>query len=60
MPKKKRRDTPAKQSQRFVETAKALGVDESGKAFEKAINMIVTPKAAIPVGKGNKDRENQR
>jgi hypothetical protein len=40
MPKQKRRDTPAKQSQRFVETAKALGVDESGKSFEKAFKVI--------------------
>ena len=28
------------QSQRFVETAKAIEVDESGKAFERAMNAI--------------------
>jgi hypothetical protein len=43
MPKQKRRDTPAKQSQRFVETAKALGVDESGKEFERALKIIHPP-----------------
>lgn len=29
------------QSQRFVETAKALGVDESGKAFQSSLKKIV-------------------
>ena len=32
-----------KQSQQFVETAKALGVDESGKSFERAIKVVVPP-----------------
>jgi len=40
MPKKKRRDTPEKQSQRFVETARKLGVDERGSAFEMAFKAI--------------------
>ena len=35
-------DDPA-QSQRFVETAKALEVDESGEAFAKVVNSIVKP-----------------
>ena len=43
MPKQKRRDTPAKQSQRFVETAKELEADESGKKFAKAIGVIAPP-----------------
>ena len=30
-----------KQSQRFVETAKALAVDESGKSFEAALRVVV-------------------
>ncbi len=46
MPKQKRRDTPAKQSQRFVETAKELEVDESGKAFERALKIIQPPMKA--------------
>ena len=54
MPKQKRRDTPAKQAQRFVETAKALGVDESGKSFEKALSAITTPKAIHPRSSGKK------
>lgn len=32
------------QSQRFVETAKTLDVDKSGKAFENAIKIIKSPK----------------
>lgn len=41
MPKKKRRDTQAKQSQRFVETARALETDESGRAFEQAMDTLL-------------------
>lgn len=41
MPKKKTKDTQEAQSRRFVETAKALGVDESGKAFEMAIKAVI-------------------
>lgn len=45
MPKSKRKpESPAKQYQRFLETAKAVGVDESGKAFNKAIKVIIVPK----------------
>lgn len=36
------------QFQRFVETAKALEVDESGKAFEQAIKVIAPPKKESP------------
>jgi hypothetical protein len=43
MPKKKRRDTPAKQSARFISTARRLGFDETGKAFEKAIGVVAPP-----------------
>lgn len=46
MPKKKSKDTPAEQSRRFVETAKALGVDESGKAFERAVS-VIAPKRVV-------------
>jgi hypothetical protein len=46
MPKKRSRDTPEKQSQRFVETARALGVDESGKAFERAVKGLLAHKSA--------------
>lgn len=33
-------DNPA-QSRRFIESAKALGLDESGEDFEKAINKLL-------------------
>lgn len=44
MPKAKKKPTQAEQSKRFVETAKALGVDESGKLFEKAFKVITPQK----------------
>lgn len=34
----------AKQSQRFVETAKKLDVDESGEAFSRTFKSVVKPK----------------
>ena len=40
MPKAKKKLTQAQQSKLFVETAKALGVDESGKSFEAAFKSI--------------------
>lgn len=36
-------DNPA-QSKRFIEAAKALGVDESGEAFRKAMRDALKPK----------------
>ena len=48
----KPRDKPLKvkgatQFQRFVETAKALEVDESGKTFEKPLDVVVPAKPAV-------------
>lgn len=51
MPKKKTPDEdPEKQHERFKETAREHGADESGKAFEKAFGKIVPtkPKTAQP------------
>lgn len=36
-------DNPA-QSKRFIESAKALGVDESGADFQKAMDALLKPK----------------
>lgn len=33
--------TDKEQSERFIETARSLGVDESGKEFERALKKIV-------------------
>lgn len=33
------------QSERFIETAKAIGADESGDAFERAFDKLVRPPA---------------
>ena len=35
------------QSKQFEEAARLLGVDENGKAFDKAIRVVVTPKLAF-------------
>jgi hypothetical protein len=40
MPKKLKRDDPG-QGARFIDAAKKLGADESGKAFEKAFKKVV-------------------
>jgi hypothetical protein len=33
------------QSKRFIETARAIGVDESGKEFERAVRKLIPPKS---------------
>jgi hypothetical protein len=44
MPKKKSpNEDPAKQHERFKETARERGADESGKAFERAFGKVVPP-----------------
>lgn len=48
MPKKKFKDTPEKQYKRFLETAKELEADESGKAFDLVVEKVITP---IPVSR---------
>ena len=40
--------TDKEQSERFKQTARELGVDESGKPFEKAIRRIV-PKSLLKI-----------
>jgi hypothetical protein len=46
-PKKKKAKpklSDKEQSERFKETARQLGVDESGKEFDAAVKTIMTPK----------------
>jgi hypothetical protein len=43
-PKPPPKMTKAEQSERFKETARKLGVDESGEAFRHAFDKIVPPK----------------
>jgi hypothetical protein len=48
-PKKKKakpKMTDKKQSERFIETARKLGVDETGEAFEKAFEKIKTVRSS--------------
>lgn len=40
----KPKDTQEAQSARFIATARAIGVDESGKEFERALTKVVPPK----------------
>jgi hypothetical protein len=52
-PKKKKAKpklSDKEQSERFEETARQLGVDESGKHFEKAFQKIVNQKSKVPSG----------
>lgn len=39
-----RKMTKAEQSERFIKTAREIGVDESGKEFEAALRRIVPPR----------------
>jgi hypothetical protein len=43
--KSKLKMTDKEQSERFKQTARELGVDESGKTFERAFNIVVKPPA---------------
>ena len=43
-PKGVKPDDPA-QSKRFIEAAKALGLDENDKAFKEAMQTLLKPKA---------------
>jgi hypothetical protein len=44
MPRTKKSITPEEQSARFIEAAKKIGADESGKKFEKAFKKIAKKK----------------
>lgn len=52
MPKKP--DKAASQSAAFIATARTLGCDETGEAFEKAFGKIVPPKRPDKRKKGEK------
>jgi len=49
-PKPTKKMTQAEQSERFKETARELGVDESGEAFERALRRIVPAKTTPQEG----------
>ncbi|MGI8738860.1 MAG: hypothetical protein ACR2KU_04200 [Gammaproteobacteria bacterium] len=44
MPKKKRELSDKEQSERFKETAREIGTDESGKTFERTFKKLVPVK----------------
>lgn len=43
MPKRKRPEHDPAQYQRFLDTARELGCDESGEAYERALGIILPP-----------------
>jgi hypothetical protein len=45
-PPPKRKMTKTEQSERFKETARELGVDETGEQFERAFRQIAPPRRA--------------
>jgi hypothetical protein len=47
-PPPKRKMTKAEQSERFKETARKLGADESGEAFERALDRMLPTKDRSP------------
>jgi hypothetical protein len=49
-PKPKPKLTDKEQSERFIETALELGVDESGKAFDRTFKKIVPSKSSANRG----------
>jgi hypothetical protein len=40
--------TDKEQSERFKQTARELGLDESGKRFKEAVNMVLKPRKQAP------------
>jgi hypothetical protein len=45
----KRKMTKAEQSERFKETARRLGADETGEAFKRAVEAVLPPRrTAVP------------
>ena len=46
-PKPKPKYADKKQSERFVEAARALGIEETGAAFEEAFKKVAPPKEPI-------------
>jgi hypothetical protein len=54
MPKKKTPELkPKEQFKRFVETAKELGVDETGKEFERAFRQLSDKRRKVPKKRRN-------
>jgi len=59
MPQKRKAQPPPEavaktQKQRFIETARELGADESGEAFERVFSKIVPRKIGENTGKSDK------
>jgi hypothetical protein len=44
--RKSRKNTDKEQSERFIEAARAIGVDETGKEFDRALKRLVPARKA--------------
>jgi len=51
-PKPNRKMTPAEQSERFKETARAIGMSEDREDFERAFRKIVVPRRTAKSDQG--------
>lgn len=50
MPKKKLKLSQRKQSEQFIKKARELGADETGKAFEAAVNKVIPARGLKKTG----------
>lgn len=50
-PKAVRPEAEKTQAERFLETAREVGADETGEAFERAMDRIVPPRRPAPASK---------
>jgi hypothetical protein len=48
MPAKKPKPDEKPQSDRFIETAREIGADETKEGFEKAFGKVITPSGSLP------------
>lgn len=46
--KKKKKLSQREQSERFIETARALEADESGERFDAVVSRVIKPKPDLP------------
>jgi hypothetical protein len=51
MPSKKPKPEEKPQRERFIETAREIGADETNEGFEKAFKMIIKPQKDPPEGR---------
>jgi hypothetical protein len=53
-PTKQKKMTAKQQSERFIQTARELEADESGKLFDNSVKAILQPKKATPLSSSDR------